>query len=88
MCYIFEALRINVWGLNKLFCIGHDFSDIWWLLKEPFFVWCSRVFVYALGFFSVFLGRRTAWMFGSTPPCAMVTPASSLFNSSSLRTAS
>ena len=22
----------------------------------------------------VFLGSRTAWMFGRTPPCAMVTP--------------
>ena len=43
---------------------------------------------YAFAFFSVFLGRSTAWMLGRTPPCAMVTPASSLFNSSSLRTAS
>ena len=35
-----------------------------------------------------FLGRRTAWMLGRTPPWAMVTPARSLFNSSSLRMAS
>ena len=39
-------------------------------------------------FFSVFLGRSTAWMLGSTPPWAMVTPERSLFNSSSLRMAS
>merc|ERR1719239_339673 len=31
----------------------------------------------------LFLGRRTAWMLGSTPPWAMVTPAMSLFSSSS-----
>ena len=35
-----------------------------------------------------FLGSSTAWMLGSTPPDAMVTPPSSLFSSSSLRTAS
>ena len=34
------------------------------------------------------LGRRTAWMLGRTPPWAMVTPASSLFNSSSFLMAS
>ena len=38
--------------------------------------------------FWVFLGRSTAWMLGSTPPWAMVTPESSLFSSSSLRMAS
>ena len=32
-------------------------------------------------------GTRTEWMFGKTPPCAIVTPPNSLFNSSSLRTA-
>ena len=37
--------------------------------------------------FWVFLGRSTAWMLGSTPPWAMVTPERSLFNSSSLRIA-
>lgn len=37
--------------------------------------------------FWVFLGRSTAWMLGSTPPWAMVTPDRSLFNSSSLRIA-
>ncbi|EUB54701.1 hypothetical protein EGR_10441 [Echinococcus granulosus] len=37
--------------------------------------------------FSVFFGSSTAWMLGSTPPCAMVTPPNSLFNSSSLRIA-
>jgi hypothetical protein len=35
-----------------------------------------------------FLGRSTAWMLGSTPPSAIVTPARSLESSSSLRTAS
>ena len=39
----------------------------------------GRIYV----FFSVFLGKRTAWMFGKTPPWAMVTPDRSLFNSSS-----
>ena len=34
-----------------------------------------------------FLGRRTAWMLGNTPPAAMVVLEKSLFNSSSLRTA-
>jgi len=42
----------------------------------------------AYSFLPLFLGRRTAWMLGSTPPSAMVTPASSLDSSSSLRTAS
>ena len=32
---------------------------------------------------ALFLGRSTAWMLGSTPPWAIVTPASSLFSSSS-----
>ena len=35
-----------------------------------------------------FLGRRTAWMLGRTPPWAMVTPARSLLSSSSFLTAS
>ena len=32
---------------------------------------------------ALFLGSRTAWMLGRTPPWAIVTPARSLFNSSS-----
>ena len=40
--------------------------------------------IYCLPFF---FGKRTAWMFGNTPPAAIVTPPISLFNSSSLRTA-
>ena len=32
---------------------------------------------------ALFLGRRTAWMLGRTPPWAIVTPARSLFSSSS-----
>merc|ERR1719321_1155601 len=35
-----------------------------------------------------FLGRSVAWMFGRTPPDAIVTEPRSLFSSSSLRTAS
>merc|ERR550517_2220356 len=31
----------------------------------------------------LFLGRRTAWMLGNTPPWAIVTPDMSLFSSSS-----
>jgi len=46
----------------------------------------SRTPVYSpLAFF---FGRSTAWMFGNTPPDAMVTSARSLFSSSSLRIAS
>ena len=37
-------------------------------------------------YFPFFLSS-TCWMLGNTPPEAMVTPLSSLFNSSSLRTA-
>ena len=37
---------------------------------------------------AVFLGSSVALMLGRTPPEAMVTPPSSLFSSSSLRTAS
>jgi len=44
--------------------------------------------VYLAAAFWDFLGRRTAWMLGRTPPWAMVTPDRSLFNSSSLRMAS
>ena len=36
---------------------------------------------------TVFFGRRTAWMFGKTPPDAIVTPPNNLFNSSSFLTA-
>ena len=38
--------------------------------------------------FSDFMVRRTAWMLGRTPPWAMMTPESSLFNSSSFLMAS
>ena len=38
--------------------------------------------------FCVFLGNNTAWMFGKTPPCAMVTPDRSFYNSSSVLMAS
>ena len=32
---------------------------------------------------AVFLGKRIVWIFGNTPPWAIVTPDNSLFNSSS-----
>ena len=51
------------------------------------FVFGFEDVVYLAGLFWVFLGRRTAWMLGRTPPWAMVTPDRSLFNSSSLRMA-
>ena len=41
-----------------------------------------KVYAFSLAL-ADFLGRRTAWMLGRTPPWAMVTPASSLFSSSS-----
>jgi hypothetical protein len=37
---------------------------------------------------AVFFGSNTAWMLGSTPPCAIVTPDNSLFSSSSFLIAS
>ena len=58
----------------------------WWLLKEPFLEILN--WIHCLLFFSDFFGRRTAWMLGRTPPCAIVTPASNLFSSSSFLTAS
>ena len=39
-------------------------------------------------FLTVFLGSKTAWMLGRTPPDAIVTPPNNLFNSSSFFTAS
>ncbi|CAG7721935.1 unnamed protein product [Allacma fusca] len=62
-------------ALRRAFGSGH-FDK---LLVEKYF--------YA-AFFSVFLGKSTAWILGRTPPWAMVTPDSNLFNSSSLRMAS
>ena len=41
-----------------------------------------KVYAFSLAL-ADFLGRRTAWMLGRTPPWAIVTPASSLFSSSS-----
>merc|ERR1711883_38115 len=48
----------------------------------------SALFVETTYFFPAFLGRRTWWMLGITPPEAMVTLESSLESSSSLRMAS
>uniref|UniRef100_A0A5F9CKJ6 Histone H2A n=1 Tax=Oryctolagus cuniculus TaxID=9986 RepID=A0A5F9CKJ6_RABIT len=48
----------------------------------------TRIIPRHLQWLSVFLGSSTAWMLGSTPPCAMVTRPSSLLSSSSLRMAS
>ncbi len=55
--------------------------------SEKSTVVCFVLFVKVYLGFWVFLGRSTAWMLGRTPPWAMVTPESSLFNSSSLRMA-
>ena len=60
----------------------------WVVLKRTGCCCKSSMCVYAYAFLEVFLGRSTAWMLGSTPPWAMVTPPKSLFNSSSLRMAS
>ena len=38
-------------------------------------------------YFEDFLGSKTAWIFGRTPPLAIVTPPSNLFSSSSFFTA-
>ena len=58
-----------------------------WSLKRPIVLIEQQSVIY-LAALSDFLGRRTAWMLGKTPPWAMVTPASNLFNSSSFRMAS
>ena len=67
-----------------------SFRKMWVAVKTA--VWFDTekqqtLYLLAAGFW-VFLGRSTAWMLGSTPPWAMVTPDRSLFNSSSLRMAS
>ena len=46
----------------------------------------SILIKYAI-YFSTFFGSKTAWMFGKTPPDAIVTPPNNLFNSSSFLTA-
>ena len=51
-----------------------------WGRRDVYFPWAALA--------DDFLGRSTAWMFGRTPPWAIVTPDNSLFNSSSLRMAS
>ena len=61
------------------------FEYKWWPLERPFFDVDEKTYAFLA---SDFLGRRTAWMLGSTPPCAMVTPLRSLFNSSSFLIAS
>ena len=68
---------------------------VWWIIffvnfggskkSRLFLVLNWTIYLEAL---SDFLGRRTAWMLGRTPPWAMVTPARSLFNSSSFLIAS
>ena len=57
---------------------GYEDSLFWWK-------WASTAYFFC---FSFFLGNKTAWMLGRTPPDAIVTPERSLFNSSSFRTAS
>ena len=68
--------------------IDHDSCYDWWLLKEPLMLdRMESKTLQAFAFFSAFLGSSTAWMFGKTPPCAMVTPPSNLLSSSSFRIA-
>lgn len=52
------------------------------------FIHVDEVKLGSYAFFSVFLGRSTAWILGRTPPWAIVTPLRSLFNSSSFLMAS
>ena len=75
--------------LKKYMISYHSLGYIWWPWKGPICLFNSNLF-YALvsAAFSDFLGRRTDWMLGRTPPCIMVTPARSLFSSSSFRMAS
>ena len=88
------------WFLEKpLFCI-YRFKDwwvhihAWWMSSEHQKVNETRQYINRVNecayFFPspFFFGRRTEWMFGRTPPWAMVTEPKSLFNSSSFLTAS
>ena len=73
--YVYKAIKMK-----------NLFKCYWWSLKGPVvFRYWAAVYLAAL---SDFLGRSTAWMLGRTPPWAMVTPASSLFSSSSFLMAS
>ena len=93
-----RELTMNTDGfqLANVICIlchtvsWHSFGRKWQPWKGLFgwFAFLAVEGEKAIYFFSVFLGRRTAWMLGRTPPWAMVTPERSLFNSSSLRMAS
>ena len=64
--------------------VRFSFWKMWWLWKEPLCLSFDDVHFAVL---PVFFGSKTAWMLGSTPPCAIVTPPSSLFSSSSFRIA-
>ena len=93
--YVFSLFRFrNNFFRRILFIFIYQFDDkinlfmknIGGLEKDRLFY--SGHSVIYLAALSDFLGRRTAWMLGRTPPWAMVTPASSLFNSSSFLMAS
>src|SRR6202045_720453 len=67
----------KIWvALKRAVCFRATGKHLYLLLPPPTFG------------VAVFLGRRTAWMLGRTPPWAIVTPDSSLLSSSSLRMAS
>ena len=61
---IFYSKHYDPYSIANKASRDHDLLSMWWLLKEPFVL--LSVFLY--DFFSVFLGSRTAWMFGKTPP--------------------
>ena len=97
---IFKYCKSNAFIKYIVFKISVDIWTIKWTIKDCALVLklvvlkrtdCSELlgwFLIYLAALSDFLGRRTAWMLGRTPPWAMVTPARSLFNSSSFLMAS
>ena len=84
--YIFHSILYLFVKKKKKY---HLFNQLFWedevALRRAVGLFCScEQIIYD---FCVFLGNRTAWMFGKTPPWAIVTPDRSLFSSSSLRIA-
>lgn len=73
------CLRNIIWFSNRKICVA--------LKRAVLNLSAQTVAAYLALCLEVFFGKRTAWMLGRTPPCAMVTPERSLFNSSSLRIA-
>ena len=79
--------RANTFAADLILFLFYYFSwNVWVALKRAGGCCFHKLITYA--FFEVFFGRSTAWMFGSTPPWAMVTPPKSLLSSSSFLMAS